>query len=1083
MDRDSLPEHISRLDMPNSSRYKNHEHYLFTSKEREKYSSLISEIPVRTGNLYTWLNRSEKKYPVHFRLDSRQATTVLYGPFTPGRTSYMGGVEYMHQGGYRYDYEPNVVYKYPMDPAFPEPLQFLEGGNLQYLHDFHITADSIQCLFDRSVVSEYMQPAQFSVFRPGLKLQLGLEPIKMNSPIAGVVFYDRETAQTIVHPKQLTLGKEGNTALPASTYDIYLVYENGDYRVTEHVPISPGCYIYNKMYGNPLFPANEESVGWAHEFELFNIKWNPEQGYRNKSSIKTYEQSLIPGDKIEGIVTDQNGEVIIGGSVVVKGTTCGTITDIDGKFTLNLYGLPERETYQLEFAYIGYTPIQVEAYPNTYVDVTLEEQFQMLEETIVVGYGVQKKSVMTSAFSTVSYDSYASAPPPVHAVEPGKIEYEAENQLYQELLMLNGLRRNFSDVGFWQPVLYTDKKGEASFKVTIPDNITQWNAVVYAMNRKLETGTLRHSIRSYKPLMGELKMPQFLVQGDSARAVATIRNYTQDKQIEGSIVYSVNGDTLQSVPVSLEVLWQRRLPLNPVSTDSLTATFLFTRNDGYKDGEERTIPVEPVGTVIAGGDLRILKNGEQVKIEAQPGEEVHVRISGNALNVYVDVANYLIGYAYACNEQLASKLVGLLQYKLYTEYQGKKFTYDKQVNEIISRLLRNQNKEQLWSWWGNSEATSYWMSTHIMNSLKMAQDAGYKVNVPLKWAKNDYMETLPYRYSNLYDIEILHILSSWGVPQNYEKIVDYFEEEIRQREIAERKTKVKNSYLMQKLWLWEIRQQQGLYFEKDSLMPYSHKTTTGQIYCDDNIRDNWRNDRLAKTLLAYRLIRNDSVLHTMKEEMQMYILSTRANYWNTYQSATILSTLMPDLLAEGSRSQTPVRLALSGKENREHTTPEYKTVLRDGETLTVQKKEGVPVIYSSWIYQLKTEGYSTDAFDISTRFEGEENRLEASTPVRLIVDVEVKEENSEYVMIEVPVPAGCSYVTKKQFYYNEVHREYFKEKTVIFCRQLAKGKYTFTIDLLPRFTGTYHLNPAKVELMYLPAINAMNDLRKVRIAP
>lgn len=762
MDRDSLPEHISRLDMPNSSRYKNHEHYLLTSKEREKYSSLISEIPVRTGNLYTWLNRSEKKYPVHFRLDSRQATTVLYGPFTPGRTSYMGGVEYMHQGGYRYDYEPNVVYKYPMDPAFPEPLQFLEGGNLQYLHDFHITADSIQCLFDRSIVSEYMQPAQFSVFRPGLKLQLGLEPIKMNSPIAGVVFYDRETAQTIVHPKQLALGKEGNTALPASTYDIYLVYENGDYRVTEHVPISPGCYIYNEMYGNPLFPANEESVGWAHEFELFNIKWNPEQGYRNKSSIKTYEQSLIPGDKIEGIVTDQNGEVIIGGSVVVKGTTCGTITDIDGKFTLNLYGLPERETYQLEFAYIGYTPIQVEAYPNTYVDVTLEEQFQMLEETIVVGYGVQKKSVMTSAFSTVSYDSYASAPPPVHAVEPGKIEYEAENQLYQELLMLNGLRRNFSDVGFWQPVLYTDKKGEASFKVTIPDNITQWNAVVYAMNRKLETGTLRHSIRSYKPLMGELKMPQFLVQGDSARAVATIRNYTQDKQIEGSIVYSVNGDTLQSVPVSLEVLWQRRLPLNPVSTDSLTATFLFTRNDGYKDGEERTIPVEPVGTVIAGGDLRILKNGEQVKIEAQPGEEVHVRISGNALNVYVDVANYLIGYAYACNEQLASKLVGLLQYKLYTEYQGKKFTYDKQVNEIISRLLRNQNKEQLWSWWGNSEATSYWMSTHIMNSLKMAQDAGYKVNVPLKWAKNDYMETLPYRYSNLYDIEILHILSSWG---------------------------------------------------------------------------------------------------------------------------------------------------------------------------------------------------------------------------------------------------------------------------------------------------------------------------------
>ncbi|MCL1867983.1 MAG: hypothetical protein FWF72_03430 [Paludibacter sp.] len=61
------------------------------------------------------------------------------------------------------------------------------------------------------------------------------------------------------------------------------------------------------------------------------------------------------------------------------------------------------------------------------------------------------------------------------------------------------------------------------------------------------------------------------------------------------------------------------------------------------------------------------------------------------------------------------------------------------------------------------------------------------------------------------------------------------------------------------------------------------------------------------------------------------------------------------------------------------------------------------------------------------------------------------------------------------------HREYFKEKTAIFCQRLPQGKHTFYIDLLPRFSGKYTLNPAKIELMYLLVINANNDLRKLII--
>jgi hypothetical protein len=71
------------------------------------------------------------------------------------------------------------------------------------------------------------------------------------------------------------------------------------------------------------------------------------------------------------------------------------------------------------------------------------------------------------------------------------------------------------------------------------------------------------------------------------------------------------------------------------------------------------------------------------------------------------------------------------------------------------------------------------------------------------------------------------------------------------------------------------------------------------------------------------------------------------------------------------------------------------------------------------------------------------------------VDVE-KDANFEYVMIEVPIPGACSYADKRQNdIYFETRREYFKDRTVIFCEKMKTGKYIFHVQLLPRFTGKY----------------------------
>jgi uncharacterized protein YfaS (alpha-2-macroglobulin family) len=122
-------------------------------------------------------------------------------------------------------------------------------------------------------------------------------------------------------------------------------------------------------------------------------------------------------------------------------------------------------------------------------------------------------------------------------------------------------------------------------------------------------------------------------------------------------------------------------------------------------------------------------------------------------------------------------------------------------------------------------------------------------------------------------------------------------------------------------------------------------------------------------------------------------------------------------------------------------------------------------------------------FAVTSRFELPDTSsryLQAGVEVNLIVRVEVKKD-AEYVMLEVPIPAGCTYASKPLARGKEVHREYFREQCSIFCRDLQAGSYEFRIPLLPQFSGSYTLNPAKTEMMYFPVFFGRNAGKRVQV--
>lgn len=109
--------------------------------------------------------------------------------------------------------------------------------------------------------------------------------------------------------------------------------------------------------------------------------------------------------KITGLVIDENGEPVIGANVIEKGTTNGTVTDIDGRYSLSV---PESSV--LTVSYIGYADKEVRVGTGTIIDVSLLEDTQALDEVVVVGYGTMKKSDLTGSVVNVNQEQLRNLP-------------------------------------------------------------------------------------------------------------------------------------------------------------------------------------------------------------------------------------------------------------------------------------------------------------------------------------------------------------------------------------------------------------------------------------------------------------------------------------------------------------------------------------------------------------------------------------------------------------------------------------------------------------------------------------------------
>ena len=110
--------------------------------------------------------------------------------------------------------------------------------------------------------------------------------------------------------------------------------------------------------------------------------------------------------KVTGRIVDENDEPLIGASVIIKGSTQGTITNIDGEYTLE--DVPEKAT--LTVSYVGYIPASVAVNGKNAINVVLQEDSKTLEEVVVIGYGSAKAKDLTAPIDVVKEKELINVP-------------------------------------------------------------------------------------------------------------------------------------------------------------------------------------------------------------------------------------------------------------------------------------------------------------------------------------------------------------------------------------------------------------------------------------------------------------------------------------------------------------------------------------------------------------------------------------------------------------------------------------------------------------------------------------------------
>jgi len=260
-----------------------------------------------------------------------------------------------------------------------------------------------------------------------------------------------QSARVTVELKNVSV-KEVLKAIESSS-EFFFIYNNELIDVDRKVNINAKDQKISEIL-NTLFKADEVAVS------VIDRKIVLSPAYMSSQQQKT-----------SGTITDStNGEAIIGANVVIEGTSIGVVTDVNGKFSLDI----SKPDAILVITFLGYIPSHVTVGTQSVLNVKLVPDIKKLDEIVVIGYGTQKKATLTGSVSTVKGNDIASIPVAnvtnmLAGHVPGLIAYSNSSEPGNDKASL--LIRGQNTLGDNSPLIVVDGIANREFEHIDPNDI------------------------------------------------------------------------------------------------------------------------------------------------------------------------------------------------------------------------------------------------------------------------------------------------------------------------------------------------------------------------------------------------------------------------------------------------------------------------------------------------------------------------------------------------------------------------------------------------------------------------------------
>lgn len=357
---------------------------------------------------------------------------------------------------------------------------------------------------------------------------------------------------------------------------------------------------------------------------------------------------------------------------------------------------------------------------------------------------------------------FQASPPPrsiymMPAMAPTKSEQQETQQKASEQ---PSIRKNFKDLLKWSGTVFTDEKGNVTLPLTMPDNLTTWRVIAGAVNNQLETGVLKAEFRTTQDLIAELHTPRFLVEKDSSRLTAVVRN-NSDEQDTLEVSLGIKGDALVLLPnifpekqsVTLPPKSSVALHWQTLATGTGEVTLTLTaKGEKLGDASEQTLPLIIRGAYKGESFSKILTPGQtsvsgtlNFPKEVEPElSQINLQVSPGLAPVIAKALPYLKDYPYSCIEQTMNRFIPAL---VATDTLGEglinKDDLEHITRESFEKLYSGNNGNGGWGWFAGSDSSPYITAQVVRGLLQIPEtspvhaDADTLVKKALSYLKQE----------------------------------------------------------------------------------------------------------------------------------------------------------------------------------------------------------------------------------------------------------------------------------------------------------------------------------------------------------